>query len=356
MITHLHIENFQSHRDTQIDLGPGTNVIVGMSDSGKTAIVRALRWVVFNRPSGTSFRSRWGGDTRVTITLYSGVIVSRVRTSTKNHYELRRGRRLEVLEAVGKDVPEPVAEALNLPELCWQWQLDPPFMLSESSSDVARILNEVVNLGDIDLSLQNINRTIRSTQTDLEHANGRLFSLEEEKKSLPDMVKLAGLVERVRASDEVVGNHQDRKRGLYTALESIQSWQKALDRWSGLEELRGKVDRVLQINADIQGLATRRTRIDQLLQEVGRARQLMSGPDLKPVAKKVTEIEELSTRVSNLRERFYRLKDMASAIAQHRQRMEDSETDLESSVERWNREAPKTCPQCGSPLPRMKRG
>jgi len=58
MIKYLQIQNFQSHKDSLLEFDPGVNVIVGSSDSGKTAVIRALRWLVWNRPSGDAFRRR----------------------------------------------------------------------------------------------------------------------------------------------------------------------------------------------------------------------------------------------------------------------------------------------------------
>ena len=67
MIQKLNIQNFQSHKDTKLEFHPGVNVIIGQSDSGKTAIIRALRWLIWNRPGGDDFRSDWGGGTVVKI-------------------------------------------------------------------------------------------------------------------------------------------------------------------------------------------------------------------------------------------------------------------------------------------------
>ena len=41
-IDSIHIQDFQNHQDTHIKLVPGLNIITGSSDSGKSAIVRAL--------------------------------------------------------------------------------------------------------------------------------------------------------------------------------------------------------------------------------------------------------------------------------------------------------------------------
>ena len=79
-ISRLHIENFRSIKNLDIDLG-GTNVFIGPNNSGKTAILDALRIVLTRRwgQRGTGFtehdvhRPDQGGDPRtlppVTITL-----------------------------------------------------------------------------------------------------------------------------------------------------------------------------------------------------------------------------------------------------------------------------------------------
>ena len=53
-IKKLDLINFQSHKFTSLELADGLNVIVGPSDNGKTSILRAIRWVLFNEPQGMS--------------------------------------------------------------------------------------------------------------------------------------------------------------------------------------------------------------------------------------------------------------------------------------------------------------
>lgn len=49
------IENFQSHKYSVIDFNEGLNAIVGPTDSGKTAVFRSLKWVLYNEPQGDYF-------------------------------------------------------------------------------------------------------------------------------------------------------------------------------------------------------------------------------------------------------------------------------------------------------------
>ncbi len=45
MITSMHIENFKCFKDFDIELGPNLNVLIGPNDTGKTALLQAIRVV-----------------------------------------------------------------------------------------------------------------------------------------------------------------------------------------------------------------------------------------------------------------------------------------------------------------------
>ena len=83
MISRVCLQNFQSHEESELELSPGINVIVGSSNSGKSAIVRAMEGVRTNRPWGTSFVRR--GTRGATVALY-------VLTTTRKHEHSGSGR------------------------------------------------------------------------------------------------------------------------------------------------------------------------------------------------------------------------------------------------------------------------
>ena len=81
MLKSLKIRNFESHRNTQLNFHPGVNVIVGESDQGKTAILRALEWVLFNRPLGEDIKSNWLEDINTYVQVeFDDGILKRKRT------------------------------------------------------------------------------------------------------------------------------------------------------------------------------------------------------------------------------------------------------------------------------------
>jgi len=48
------LKNFQSYKNQVIHCKPGLNLLIGTSDSGKSAILRAISFVLYNYPKRDS--------------------------------------------------------------------------------------------------------------------------------------------------------------------------------------------------------------------------------------------------------------------------------------------------------------
>ena len=157
MIESVTIRDFRSYKDVFIELHPGLNVFVGRNDSGKSNILRAINWVVNNRPSGEDvFPLYWEGRPRVSIDV-DKKLVERFKSKTENLYILTHADGKEdVHKAFGQGVPEQIKKHLNISPLNINFQLDSPFLLGKTPSEVARHYNELVNLEIIDKAISNI--------------------------------------------------------------------------------------------------------------------------------------------------------------------------------------------------------
>ena len=90
MIKSVSIKNFKSHKDSTILLTSGVNSIFGDSDSGKSAIIKALYWCINNQPSGDSFINNPKIPTIVAIELNNGTIIERERVREKDRNRERK--------------------------------------------------------------------------------------------------------------------------------------------------------------------------------------------------------------------------------------------------------------------------
>jgi exonuclease SbcC len=173
MIKSISLQNFQSHKDNELVLHDNVNVVLGASDSGKSAILRAIRWVVFHKPAGDEMRSHWGGKTSVELTTDD---CSVVKSKDKEQEYILDDLHFK---AFGTEVPDEIAKALNMDTCNIQNQLDSPYLLSETPGAVASHFNKVAHLEKIDTGLQKINSSIRELTADIKYSEGQETNLTE---------------------------------------------------------------------------------------------------------------------------------------------------------------------------------
>ncbi|MDI6632651.1 MAG: hypothetical protein QME13_09480, partial [Thermoanaerobacteraceae bacterium] len=141
-------------------------MIVGPSDQGKTALLRALRWVLHNEPRGSDF-VRVGADTcRVTVTFNDGTRITREKGPRSNRYVLEKDGEQQVFEAVGWDVPPAVKAAHGMAALQLDadteislnlgGQLEGPFLLEAPGTLRAKAIGQVIGAHIIDAAARDV--------------------------------------------------------------------------------------------------------------------------------------------------------------------------------------------------------
>lgn len=187
------IEGYQSHKDSTFHLSPGLTVITGPSDAGKTAIIRALRWLAFNEPQGEAFlhtiRNPDGSvkeavdQARVSVTFDDGTTITKTRRKGKTSYT-------HSAFPTGwekAEVPPEIKETLGLLkqgygdfETClnFAFQLDPPFLLSETASVGAKVLGKLAGTEVVDKSISEVNKKTVRTRTDISYADKQIGEID----------------------------------------------------------------------------------------------------------------------------------------------------------------------------------
>ncbi len=199
MISKLKLQNFQSHKETSFEFHPGVNVIQGETDSGKSSVIRALKWVVENRPTGDRMRRHKTNKTVVALDE-----VTKTKTASTHKYGLN-GQEFKALRA---SVPPEITKELRLSEINFQEQHDAYFLIADNPGQVARTLNKVADLEIIDLSLKEIKKREATARTYKKQLEADL-KIEEEKVAELQWVK--------DASDD------------YSKIEDLQSEIESID-------------------------------------------------------------------------------------------------------------------------------
>lgn len=257
MISKVKIRYFTTHKKCDIEFGPHVTTLTGSSATGKSTILRAIRFAAMNKPSGDKMIS-WGEDKTSVRLFIDKKKITRRKGKGVNLYKLTGYK--DPFKAFGRDnVPQPIADLVNMGDLNFQGQHDKPFWFCESPPEVSRQLNKIVNLEVIDRTLSNIDGGIRDAKAEIKLTTKRLEDAEEQKKELAfavsldaDLIRIEKLekasrekaVESVRLGDIVKSGakyRRDRKKarrlavGGQMAMEKGSEWREIRDEAESLE-------------------------------------------------------------------------------------------------------------------------
>jgi exonuclease SbcC len=295
MIRSIRIRDFQRHRNIKIRLDQRITTIVGPSDCGKSAVLRALRWVMLNDPRGDKFIRKGAKRASVTICL-DGHKITRSR-GTGNSYILDG----EKFHALGNGVPQEIASILNVSDLNFQKQIGSPYLFASSPGEVSRELNGIVDLSVIDTTLANLAQMIRRTRSEIDVIQDRLKEAQEDVKS-----------------------HL-----------SAREMDKALRRCERLEKRASRT-------------ALRASRLNDLLSKAREAEETVSRLSCASrMLKGVRKLERLSEKAINQEKVSRELENLIREAQRHSRTHKKAMKTFHKTEARIHRMIGETCPLCG---------
>lgn len=279
-IRNLRIENFQSHALTELAFDDGLNVIVGASDQGKSAVIRALRWLLFNEPRGSDFIRVGATQCRVTVELSDGFRVTRERTPSKNRYlVVKPDGEEQIYEGFGNTVPREVSDATGVAKVMLDedtetilhlgTQLEPAFMLSEPGSVKAKAIGRLNGVHIIDAASRDTHRDLTRLNQEEKGLREQLDEVEQELEQFSDIEYLENILLLVEEKQTRLKELAARKERLQVLNRQYKDVQTTLAQTSAVLQQTEHLDRAaLQTEraASMQGKALRlnqaRTRLE----------------------------------------------------------------------------------------------
>jgi exonuclease SbcC len=230
MFKAIQIKNYQKHEELDLDLAQGVNVIIGPSDRGKSAVMRAIRFDVENKPDGEDFINDDFDETEILITDLQDISAVRIkgRGQSKNSYELRsKGKKPAIFKAFGKGgIPEEIEKFFNMKAINFKHQLDSPFLLSLSPGMRGEYINKIVNLEKIHESLGNIAGTLRGEKQQEERLDLSLKGTKVDITNLFWVDEAEEKIESIRLLDLDIKDKKSEADSIDEILEDIENKQK----------------------------------------------------------------------------------------------------------------------------------
>lgn len=220
MIQKLSVKNYQSLKDVTMTLGKFT-VIVGPSNSGKSALLRSLTALASNERGTEAIRL---GASSYSITADTGDAIVTLERGKVNQYKISRNGNEEVFTKLNGKVPEEVTKALGIAPVIggksinYASQHEAPFLLEASAGEVARVLGELTGINKIFEAVKEANK--RKGSYSSIHKT-RVADLEKTVEALTQFSGLPGQVAELKELEAKLANIQQLEDSIYSLQDLV---------------------------------------------------------------------------------------------------------------------------------------
>jgi len=343
MIKSLDIKNLHSHKESHLEFREGVNVIIGASDAGKSAIIRAFNWAAENRPLGDSIHSTWGGETVVNIVTDTAEIE---RAKYKRDQYTLSGIETP-FKAFGTKVPEEIRQALNLDPINTQFQADPHFLFSKSPGEAAVFFNRIANLEILDKARNNIEKTINSIEADIKYNKKQLDVKTQELNEFEYLEKLEIELEVIEGLEEERNTNSSKISKLETSINTLREIESKLELLKEKITAEEEVDIVLQWITTFEGRKKEIESFTDLLFEINacesdirlKSKILLAEASVNKVIELIEEEQKNKTIIEEFEKFLYNIKNTIKKLIM----LEKELADMEKTFEK---EMPERCPLC----------
>jgi exonuclease SbcC len=331
----LILENVQSHKRSEFEFSEGLNILTGISDVGKSSVIRALRSLYYMGGSTKALVRIGEKFLRITAIMNSGVTVIQERGESGNRYILRElNKEDQHFSGFRFDVPLEIACALGVrrtsisvddaQELNLSTQIHAPFMLEKAGTAKAQFVGSLTRLDDID-------DAIRDTNKDIVLFNKEMKDLEQEKKDIEirllEFVNLDVLKQKY-VSAEQLAVALDSVRYRIKVIENLKSrYSQLFDRFSRAKRIvdclrlipseNDLEQKIRLLNERVRQLFELKRKYEELRERGARAHYVMNRI-AKHSIPETTDIETISRRIIMLTSLKLKMKELEVKVQRTR--------------------------------------
>ncbi len=192
-IKSLQLINFLNHEDTLIDFADGLNIITGSSNSGKSAITRALHAIFWNETDNEYVR-RGAKFYKIIVTFTNGDKITRIKGPDNNRIEFQYfGQPVQISEKFKTKLDQEVVDFLGYQPvtssgpLSLSLQKSDAFLVNLTKQEIPREISKILDINDLEKAATQINSDINKLSSDIKSKQSELNDLEEELESYANL-------------------------------------------------------------------------------------------------------------------------------------------------------------------------
>lgn len=294
MIDKLILKNFGCYEEKLLEFHPKVNIIVGKNDAGKSTIIRSIDWILNNNPKGADYLSNWCDEKEKVIGELSieNNTVKRIQAKNKNEYIVNGGTPF-----TGQTVPEEIKEISKFTNLNIQYQLDAPFLLLDSSPEIARYLNKTIDLESIDISFQNIAKKKRSNKEDIKRTENKIKELETQLNEFKNLDLFSDKVVQINSCLSMIEKTEKQCEEIDEVIIENESLNTKLSECKNIVKHKRKIDSLCTLIQQVANNIKKKWQLQTIIESIEEEYNRLE--ELQRIIKEKEKINEL-TRLYNI--------------------------------------------------------
>ena len=389
----LSVKDFQIIKNANLSFLPGLNCIIGQSNNGKSALMRAAKACIYNEPGTTSVRL---GCSNFAVGLQMNGHTVILQKGNNSLYKVDN----EVYGKIGRTQLDEVANALGIKQLningsneeinFWD-QMEKPFLLDRSETELFRFIVDSGKDNNVTTALKTITQDRQQISRDITITEGKIAAIEDTIKRQEEelkeadkqlevcnkVVELGPRIKRVQDITNLKNKTLLDGQNLSGAINTKNTLDKVLTEvYSKLELINNNVNKVNLIN-NLSSKVLNTQESIKVLSEVLNKMKSLEVPDLNEKLQKYKLLSDLvsksrstSNLISELSNKQFptiskefnekvkicnSLGIIVNSIKQNQEQINITINNIESikvELEEVNNEINKIgiCPTCGQPI------
>lgn len=355
-IKKINIKYFQTHEDTILDFSDGITVLVGKTDSGKTAIIRSLKLIAKNKPRGNGFISAFAPKdkknkptTKITLTLADDTEIIRTKSENKNEYIVKQEGKEEAYNNFGVNIPPEIEDVLGTTsvkidqdtflEVNISEQLSQPFLLFESPAIKTKLIDKIARINVLNRAIKNTKSQVQDIKInqkklseELEEKKQTLITFENLEKEKKDLQRVKKLYEKLKEKQTLL----EQYKKLFESFNEIEnSINKGQNIKTKLETfLNFSETKIYKLKSNYQQLLKIQTfnnTLNRCIIEIKEVQNILSKKDLIfDLNSKLNSLKDKNIAFKNISTKAHDLSLLSKYIAQEQSLISENKKTLQT--------------------------
>jgi len=317
MISEIEVLNYQSHLHTLISLDEKLNIISGRSHSGKSSLIRSIKWALQNSPRGDKFRRDFieeSDSVSVALSFREGTFISREKNPNKGINQYTTSEHEDSFKALGTSVPDEVLEVAKLKSENLQSQNDRYFLLGKTPGQVSSELNRVVGLQIIDDKRKVMKKVVSDAANKMNVLDSQIKETEE-KLEAPEFQNLDLLKIIINSIEKKVKVCNDRKvviMQLNSIVSNIELQQQVIKESNKIIAIGALIKPIEERLGDVGKRRVNLSYVKAAISEIERLSHVMQ--ESSAISSIKHDIDYIESKILDIYDRRFELSNVKSLV------------------------------------------